>query len=50
MSNAQGRVYIWFKVKPSAEAVKQIKDDSSILLGGSKTDTFWLREDVVVKK
>jgi len=49
MSNAQGRVYIWFKVKPSAEAVKQIKDDRNIFLG-TKTDTFWLREDVVVKK
>jgi len=49
MSNAQGRVYIWFKVKPSAEAVKQIEDDSNILIP-TKTDTFWLREDVVVKK
>ena len=49
MSNSQGRVYIWFKIKPSAEAVKQIKDDSNILIG-AKTDAFWLREDVVVKK
>jgi hypothetical protein len=49
MSNPQGKVYTWFKVKPSAEAVKQIKDDSNILVQ-PKTDTFWLREDVVVKK
>jgi len=49
MSNAQGRIYIWFKVKPSAEAVKQIEDDSNIFIP-TETDTFWLREDVVVKK
>ena len=49
MSNSQGRVYVWFKIKPSAEAVKQIKEDSNILIG-TKTDTFWLREDVIVKK
>lgn len=49
MANSQGKVYIWFKIKPSAEAVKQIKEDTPILLT-AKTDTFWLREDVIVKK
>jgi hypothetical protein len=50
MSNAQGRVYVWFKIKPSAEAIKQIEDDSNILLGTNIKDTFWLREDTIVKK
>jgi len=49
MSNSQGKVYIWFKIKPSAEAVKQIKEDTPLLLT-AKTDNFWLREDVIVKK
>lgn len=49
MSNSKGRVYIWFKVKPSPEAVKQIKADSNVFIP-TKTDTFWLREDVIVKK
>lgn len=49
MVNSQGKVYVWFKVKPSAEAVKQIKEDTPILLR-PKTDFFWLREDVIVKK
>ena len=49
MANSQGKVYIWFKIKPSAEAVRQIKEDANIFLG-AKTDTFWLREDVIVKK
>jgi hypothetical protein len=49
MANSQGKVYIWFKIKPSAEAVKQIKEDTPLLLT-AKTDNFWLREDVIVKK
>lgn len=49
MSNAQGRVYVWFKIKPSAQAIKQIKADSNIFIG-TKTDSFWLREDTIVKK
>jgi hypothetical protein len=49
MANSQGKVYVWFKVKPSAEAIKQIKEDTPILLT-AKTDFFWLREDVIVKK
>jgi len=50
MSNAQGRVYLWFKIKPSSDAINQIKDDSNILLGVVKTNNFWLREDVIVLK
>ena len=49
MSNAQGRVYIWFKIKPSAEAVKQIKEDANFYTA-PKTSSFWLREDVILKK
>jgi hypothetical protein len=49
MANSQGKVYIWFKIKPSAEAIKQIKEDTPILLTPI-TDAFWLREDVIVKK
>jgi hypothetical protein len=49
MANSQGKVYVWFKIKPSAEAIKQIKEDTPILLT-AKTDFFWLREDVIVKK
>jgi len=49
MANSQGKVYVWFKIKPSAEAIKQIKEDTPILLT-PKTDFFWLREDVIVKK
>ena len=39
-------IYKWIKVKPSSDAIKQIKDDSSILIG-TKTDTFYVREDVI---
>lgn len=49
LKNTNGNVYIWFKLKPSSEAVKQIKDDRNILLG-TKTDTFWLREDTIILK
>jgi len=41
-----GAIYKWFKVTPSAEAIKQIKNDSNILIG-TKTETFYVREDVV---
>ena len=46
MASPSGRVYKWFKVKPSVEALNQIKEDSNILIG-YKTDPFWLREDVI---
>jgi hypothetical protein len=46
LKNNSGAIYKWIKVKPSPEAVKQIKDDSSILMG-TKTDTFYVREDVI---
>ena len=46
LRNNSGAIYKWFKIKPSNEAVKQIKDDSSILMG-TKTDTFYVREDVI---
>ena len=46
LRNNSGSVYKWLKVKPSLDAIKQIKDDSSFLIG-AKTDTFYVREDVV---
>lgn len=46
LSNNNGNVYKWLKVNPSTEAIQQIKDDSNILIG-TKTDTFFVREDVV---
>lgn len=49
LHNNSGNIYKWFKVKPSSEAINQIKDDSSILLG-TKTDTFYIREDVIKLK
>jgi hypothetical protein len=50
LRNNSNNVYKWFKVDPSPEAVKQIKEDSNILLGGTKTKTFYVREDVVKLK
>ena len=50
LRNNSGAIYKWFKVNPSTEAVKQIKDDSNILLGGTKTKTFYVREDVIKLK
>lgn len=49
LRNNSGVIYKWFKVNPSAEAIKQIKDDSNILLG-TKTKTFYVREDVIKLK
>jgi len=46
LKNNSGFVYKWIKVKPSLEAIKQIKDDSSFLIG-TKTDAFYVREDVI---
>jgi hypothetical protein len=46
LKNNSGAIYKWIKVKPSSDAIKQIKDDSSILIG-TKTDTFYVREDVI---
>jgi hypothetical protein len=46
LKNNTGAIYKWIKVKPSLDAIKQIKDDSSILIG-TKTDTFYVREDVI---
>ena len=50
LHNNGGSIYKWFKVNPSTEAIKQIKDDSNILLGGTKTQTFYVREDVIKLK
>ena len=50
LRNNSGTIYKWFKVNPSKEAINQIKDDSNILLGGTKTKTFYVREDVVKLK
>lgn len=49
LKNTNGNVYTWFKIKPSSEAIEQIKNDRNILLG-TKTDTFWLREDTIILK
>lgn len=49
LKNTDGKVFIWFKIKPSASARKQIEDDSNILTA-QKFNTFWLREDVVSLK
>jgi hypothetical protein len=46
LRNNSGSVYKWIKVKPSLDAIKQIKDDSSFLIG-AKTDVFYVREDVI---
>ena len=46
LKNNSGAIYKWLKVKPSPDAIKQIKDDSSILMG-TKTETFYVREDVI---
>jgi hypothetical protein len=46
LKNNNGSVYKWIKVKPSLDAIKQIKDDSSFLIG-TKTDAFYVREDVI---
>ena len=46
LKNNSGAIYKWVKVKPSPDAVKQIKDDSSFLMG-TKTDSFYVREDVI---
>lgn len=50
LRNNSGNIYKWLKINPSNEAVKQIKDDSNILIGGTKTKTFFVREDVVKLK
>lgn len=50
LRNNVGAIYKWFKLNPSTEAIKQIKDDSNILLGGTKTKTFFVREDVIKLK
>jgi hypothetical protein len=49
LHNTSGNIYKWIKVKPSQEAIKQIKDDSNILIP-TKTDTFYVREDVIKLK
>jgi hypothetical protein len=50
LRNNSCAIYKWVKVNPSSEAVSQIKDDSNILLGGTKTKTFYVREDVIKLK
>jgi len=49
LRNGSNNIYKWLKVEPSPEAIKQIKEDSNILLG-TKTDTFYVREDVIKLK
>jgi len=49
LRNGSNNIYKWLEVKPSPEAIKQIKEDSNILLG-TKTDTFYVREDVIKLK
>ena len=49
LKNKSGNIYKWFKVNPSLIAIKQIKDDSNILIP-TKTDTFYVREDVIKLK
>lgn len=49
LSNNTGSIYKWFKVNPSKEAIRQIEDDKSILIP-TKTDSFYVREDVVKLK
>jgi hypothetical protein len=49
LRNGSNTIYKWFKVNPSPEAIRQIKEDSNILLG-TKTDTFYVREDVIKLK
>jgi hypothetical protein len=49
LSNNSGSIYKWFKVKPSKEAITLIKEDSNILIP-TKTDTFYVREDVIKLK
>ena len=49
LKNNTGAIYKWVKVNPSTEAVRQIKDDSSILIG-TKTNSFYVREDVIKLK
>lgn len=49
LKNKSGNIYKWFKVNPSPIAVKQIKEDSNFLIP-TKTDTFYVREDVIKLK
>lgn len=49
LRNGSNNIYKWLKVEPSPEAIKQIKEDSNILLG-TKTETFYVREDVIKLK
>jgi hypothetical protein len=49
LKNSSGFIYKWLKIAPSLDAIKQIKDDSNFLIG-TKTDTFYVREDVVKLK
>jgi hypothetical protein len=49
LHNSSGAIYKWLKVAPSLDAIKQIKDDSTFLIP-TKTDTFYVREDVVKLK
>jgi len=49
LKNNSGSIYKWLKIAPSLDAIKQIKDDSNFLIG-TKTDTFYVREDVVKLK
>lgn len=50
MTNRDGNVYNWFKLKPSPTALSQIQKDSNVLLGSVRTSPYWLREDVITIK
>ena len=49
LRNKIGDIYKWLKVAPSPIAIKQIKEDSNILIPTS-TGTFYVREDVIKLK
>lgn len=49
LRNKSGNIYKWLKVIPSPIAVKQIKEDSNILIPTS-TGSFYVREDVIKLK
>jgi hypothetical protein len=49
LKNTEGKVFVWFKINPSASARKQIEDDSNFFTA-QRFNTFWLREDVISLK
>ena len=49
LKNADGKVFVWFKINPSVSARKQIEEDSNFFTA-QRFNTFWLREDVISLK